>query len=67
MEFIYTFDTLQCMLEAITVAAMLGASAAAVWYANVRFQPEIERTIQENEKKPSTVQEFVGKKHTTAQ
>jgi hypothetical protein len=55
------------MLEAITVAAMLGASAAAVWYANVRFQPEIERTIQENEKKPSTVQEFVGKKHTTAQ
>jgi hypothetical protein len=31
--------------EAITLGAILGASAIAVWFAKVKFQPEIERNL----------------------
>lgn len=31
--------------EAITIGAILGASAAAVWLAKAKFQPEIERNM----------------------
>ena len=30
---------------AITLGVILGGSACAVWFANSRFQPEIERNI----------------------
>ncbi|AIF84939.1 hypothetical protein NTE_02901 [Candidatus Nitrososphaera evergladensis SR1] len=32
--------------EAITVAAIIGGSAAAVWYAKSKFQPGIERDLE---------------------
>jgi hypothetical protein len=32
-------------IEAITISAILGGSAFAVWFAKSRFQPEIERTL----------------------
>lgn len=31
--------------EAITIAAILGGCAAAVWYAKSKFQPGIERDL----------------------
>jgi hypothetical protein len=33
------------IIEAITVSAIMGASAFAIWYARARFQPEIERSM----------------------
>jgi len=32
-------------IEAITISAILGGSAFAVWLAKSRFQPEIERSL----------------------
>lgn len=32
-------------IEAITISAILGGSAFAVWFAKSRFQPEIERSL----------------------
>ncbi|MDQ3884685.1 MAG: hypothetical protein M3239_04490 [Thermoproteota archaeon] len=32
-------------IEAITLSAIIGASAFAVWFARARFQPEIERSL----------------------
>lgn len=48
--------------EAITIAAIIGGSAAAVWYAKKKFQPEIERNLEKLES-PAMVEEFVRKKH----
>ncbi|HEX2014168.1 MAG TPA: hypothetical protein VJL54_09560 [Nitrososphaera sp.] len=31
--------------EAITIGAILGASAAVVWLTKAKFQPEIERNL----------------------
>ena len=33
------------IIEAITISAILGGSAFAVWFAKSRFQPEIERSL----------------------
>jgi hypothetical protein len=33
------------IIEAITLSAIIGASAFAVWFARARFQPEIERSL----------------------
>jgi hypothetical protein len=33
------------IVEAITISAIIGASAFAVWFAKIRFQPEIERNL----------------------
>jgi hypothetical protein len=33
------------LVEAITISAILGGSALAVWCAKSRFQPEIERSL----------------------
>ena len=46
--------------EAITIAAILGGCAAAVWYAKSKFQPEIEHNLAKIE--AVEVQEFVHKK-----
>lgn len=46
--------------EAITIAAILGGCAAAVWYAKSKFHPEIERNLAKIES--VEVQEFVHKK-----
>lgn len=48
--------------EAITIAAILGGSAAAAWYAKKKFQPEIERNLEKLES-PAVVEEHVRKKH----
>jgi hypothetical protein len=32
--------------EAITIVAIIGGSAAAVWYAKSKFQPGIERDLE---------------------
>jgi hypothetical protein len=31
--------------QAITLSALLGVSAIAVWFAKAKFQPEIERNL----------------------
>lgn len=33
------------IMEAITISAIIGTSAFAVWFAKGRFQPEIERNL----------------------
>jgi hypothetical protein len=35
--------------EAITISAILGGSAFAVWFAKSKFQPEIERSLIKTE------------------
>jgi hypothetical protein len=32
-------------IEAITISAILGSCAFAVWFAKSRFQPDIERSL----------------------
>ena len=62
-KFISKPCTLSAMLEeAITVVAVIGASAAAVWYAKNKFQPEIERNLARIEKPAVEVQGFTHKK-----
>ncbi|AIC15727.1 hypothetical protein [Nitrososphaera viennensis] len=48
--------------EAITVAAIIGGSAAAVWYAKNKFQPGIERDLERIE---STTYERPESRHKT--
>ncbi|MGI0020977.1 MAG: hypothetical protein ACREAY_10960 [Nitrososphaera sp.] len=48
--------------EAITIVAVIGVSAAAVWYAKNKFQPEIERNLARIEKPAVEVQELAHKK-----
>jgi hypothetical protein len=31
--------------EAVTIGVILGGSAAAAWFAKVKFQPEIDRSL----------------------
>jgi hypothetical protein len=33
------------LMEPITISSIIGASAFAVWFSKVRFQPEIERNL----------------------
>jgi len=62
-KFISKSYTLDAMIEeAITIVAVIGASAAAVWYAKNKFQPEIERNLARVEKPAVEVQEFTHKK-----
>ena len=62
-QFISESYTLSAMIEeAITIAAVIGGSAAAVWYAKNKFQPEIERNLARIEKPASEVQELSPKK-----
>ena len=62
-KFISESHTLNAMIEeAITILAVIGASAAAVWYAKNKFQPEIERNLARIEKPAVEVQEFTHKK-----
>lgn len=35
--------------EAVTIAAILGGSAAVAWFAKTRFQPEIDRSLEKTE------------------
>jgi hypothetical protein len=53
--------------EAITIAAILGGSAAAAWYAKSKFQPEIERNLAKIESQEVKVQEFAHKKKDHSQ
>jgi hypothetical protein len=48
--------------EAITIVAAIGTSAAAVWYAKNKFQPEIERNLARIERPAVELQEFTHKK-----
>ena len=48
--------------EVITIVAIIGASAAAVWYAKNKFQPEIERNLARIEKPAAEVQKLAHKK-----
>jgi len=47
--------------EALTIAAILGGSAAAAWYAKSKFQPEIERNLAKVES-PAELRQFAHKK-----
>ena len=62
-KFISKSHTLNAMIEeAITIVAVIGASAAAVWYAKNKFQPEIERNLARIEKPAVEVQGVTHKK-----
>ncbi|HEX9678240.1 hypothetical protein [Nitrososphaera sp.] len=41
---------------------MIGGSPAAAWYAKKKFQPEIERSLEKQERSAVEVQESVHKK-----
>lgn len=47
--------------EALTIAAILGGSAAAAWYAKSKFQPEIERNLAKVES-PVELRQFANEK-----
>ncbi len=49
--------------EAITIAAILGGSAAAVWYAKNKFQPGIERDLARLEASGYETAETFRRKH----
>jgi hypothetical protein len=49
--------------EAITIAAIIGGSAAAVWYAKSKFQPGIERDLARIEASSYETAETFRKKH----
>ena len=62
-KFISKSYILNAMIEeAITIVAVIGASAAAVWYAKSKFQPEIEHNLAGIERPAVEVQEFTHKK-----
>lgn len=62
-KFISKPNALNAMLEeVITIVAIIGASAAAVWYAKNKFQPEIERNLARIEKPAAEVQKLAHKK-----
>jgi hypothetical protein len=49
--------------EAITIAAILGGSAAAVWCAKAKFQPGIERDLAKIEASGFETAETFRRKH----
>lgn len=50
------------LIEAITIVGIIGGSAAAVWYAKSKFQPEIDLSLERLERQPAEISEFVHKK-----
>jgi hypothetical protein len=50
------------IIEAITISAILGSSAFAVWFAKSRFQPEIERTLIKTEAAAEEKETIVAKR-----
>jgi hypothetical protein len=51
-------------IEAITISAILGGSAFAVWFAKSRFQPEIERSLIRTEEATQEKETIVAKRGT---
>jgi hypothetical protein len=41
--------------EAITIGVIIGGSAAAAWFAKVKFQPEIDRSLAKIEAEEAIV------------
>jgi hypothetical protein len=52
------------LVEAITISAILGGSALAVWFAKSRFQPEIERSLITIEAAAQDKETIVAKRGT---
>jgi hypothetical protein len=52
-------------VEAITISAILGGSAFAVWFAKSRFQPEIERSLIRIEEAAQEKETVVAKRGTS--
>jgi hypothetical protein len=52
-------------IEAITISAILGGSAFAVWFAKSRFQPEIERSLIRIEEAAQEKETIVAKRGTS--
>jgi hypothetical protein len=38
------------IIEGVTIAGIIGSCGLLAWYAKKKFQPEIERTIEEQKK-----------------
>jgi hypothetical protein len=38
------------IIEGLTIAGIIGSCGLVAWYAKNKFQPEIERTIEEQKK-----------------
>ncbi|MDQ3835995.1 MAG: hypothetical protein M3270_03570 [Thermoproteota archaeon] len=53
------------IIEAITISAILGGSAIAVWFAKSRFQPEIERSLFKIEAAAQEKETIVAKRGTS--
>jgi hypothetical protein len=53
------------IIEAITISAILGGSAFAVWFAKSRFQPEIERSLIKTEAAAEEKETIVAKRGTS--
>ncbi len=53
------------IVEAITISAILGGSAIAVWFAKSRFQPEIERSLIKIEGAAQEKETIVAKRGTS--
>ncbi|MEO9362632.1 MAG: hypothetical protein ABI348_01910 [Nitrososphaera sp.] len=49
--------------EAVTIVAIIGGSAAAVWYAKSKFQPGIERDLDRIESTTYERPESFKRKH----
>lgn len=49
--------------EAITIAAIIGASAAAVWYAKGKFQPGIDSDLARIESSGYEAPETLHRRH----
>ena len=52
---------LNMLMEAITIASIMGASAVAVWFGKARFQPEIEGTLTKLEADAPAEETIVAK------
>lgn len=50
------------IIEAMTISAILGGSALAVWFAKSRFQPEIERSLIKTEAAAEEKETIVAKR-----
>jgi hypothetical protein len=53
------------LIEAITISAILGGSALAVWFVKSRFQPEIERSLIRIEDAAQEKETVVAKRGTS--
>lgn len=53
------------IIEAITISAILGGSAIAVWFTKSRFQPEIERSLIKIEDATQEKETIVAKRRTS--